>query len=60
MKNVLFAQCLICVFLLTVTIILTVRGNQRAAEAGTFCTNTFFNDTLADFSNNIFGEFFDE
>ena len=60
MKKLLLAQCLLCAFLLVVTIFLEICQGNKAVQTGAFGKNTFSNITLADINHNIFGEFFDE
>ena len=60
MKQNVFFQCLLCSFLLIVTIIIGFRSNRRTAEAGAFGITEFSNDTFEDLSLNLFEEFFNE
>lgn len=60
MKANIILQCILCSFLLIVSMIINFRSNERTAEAGAFGTTEFSNDTFEDLSFNLFEELFNE
>lgn len=59
-RNTMFFECMLLLLLLSLCVYTSCRGNERVAEAGTFTGGNMYNDTLEDFSNNIYTEFFHE
>lgn len=60
MKTNIILQCILCSFLLIVSIIIGFRSNERTAEVGAFGITEFSNDTFEDLSFNLFEELFNE
>lgn len=56
MKKILLLQYVLCVLVLITSILLCSRSHEKAVSAGTFGTNVRSNNTLEDFSNNLFAE----
>ena len=60
MKTNIALQCLLCIFLLIVSLIIDLRASQHTAQAGTNGITECSNNTFEDLSFNLFEEFFNE
>lgn len=60
MRKAVLLQCVLCSFLLAVSLVLSYRTNRRAVQTGTFGAAELSNDTFEDLSLNLFVELFNE